>query len=213
MSDEDDNKLYAYTLSSKARNTGEEFGLHADNADAQGIWSDDTTIWVADSADDKVYAYALSDGTRQDGTGSTTDLEFALDGSNTDPRGLWSDGDTMYVVDSADDKIYDYILPRANNEATGEPTISGTNLVGQTQTANKGTIADADGLPLESTFTYQWIRVTLGIGPQHRSRHYRGDLQDLHDRRLPTRARSSRSRSASPTTPAMTRAAPARCRG
>ena len=47
-----------------------------------------------------------------------------------------------------------------NNEATGAPTISGTNLVGQTQTANKGTIADTDGLPLESTFTYQWIRVS-----------------------------------------------------
>ena len=49
-----------------------------------------------------------------------------------------------------------------NNEATGEPTISGANLVGQTQTANKGSIADADGLPLESTFTYQWIRVSSG---------------------------------------------------
>ena len=49
-----------------------------------------------------------------------------------------------------------------NNEATGEPTISGTNLVGQAQTANKGSIADADGLPLESTFTYQWIRVSSG---------------------------------------------------
>ena len=180
VSDEDDNKLYAYTLNGGARNAGAEFDLHADNADAQGIWSDDTTIWVVDSADDKVYAYALSDGTRQDGTGSTTDLEFALGGSNTDPRGLWSDGDTMYVVDSADDKIYDYILPRANNEATGEPTISGTNLVGQTQTANKGSIADADGVPAESTFTYQWIRVPPS---RHRNRHYRGDLEDLHDRR------------------------------
>ena len=120
VSDEDDDKLYAYTLNGGARNTGAEFDLHADNADAQGIWSDDTTIWVADSADDKVYAYALSDGTRQDGTGSTTDLEFALGGNNTDPRGLWSDGDTMYVVDSADDKIYDYALPAqpASDDAT-----------------------------------------------------------------------------------------------
>ena len=49
-----------------------------------------------------------------------------------------------------------------NSAATGEPTISGTNLVGQTLTANKGTIADTDGLPLESTFTYQWIRVSSG---------------------------------------------------
>ena len=47
-----------------------------------------------------------------------------------------------------------------NNAATGAPTISGTNLVGQPQTANKGSIADADGLPLESTFSYRWIRVS-----------------------------------------------------
>ena len=31
----------------------------AGNADAQGIWSDDTTIWVADFTDAKVYSYNL----------------------------------------------------------------------------------------------------------------------------------------------------------
>ena len=50
----------------------------------------------------------------------------------------------------------------AAGDAAGEPTISGTNLVGQTLTANQGTIADTDGVPAESTFTYQWIRVSSG---------------------------------------------------
>ena len=33
--------------------------LAAGNADAQGIWSDDTTIWVADFTDAKVYSYNM----------------------------------------------------------------------------------------------------------------------------------------------------------
>ena len=45
----------------------------------------------------------------------------------------------------------------ANNAATGVPTISGTTEVGETLMADKGTIADADGVP--TTLTYQWIRV------------------------------------------------------
>ena len=49
-----------------------------------------------------------------------------------------------------------------STDATDEPTISGTPLVGETLTANQGTIADADGVPAESTFTYQWIRVSGG---------------------------------------------------
>ena len=52
-----------------------------------------------------------------------------------------------------------YLSLPANNAATGTPTISGTATVGQTLMAAKGTIADADGVPAESAFTYQWIRV------------------------------------------------------
>ena len=47
----------------------------------------------------------------------------------------------------------------SNNPATGKPAITGTAKVGLTLTAGKGTIADADGVPAESTFTYQWVRV------------------------------------------------------
>ena len=50
-----------------------------------------------------------------------------------------------------------YLSLPANNDATGEPAITGTATVGQELTATTGTIADDDGLP--SSFTYQWVRV------------------------------------------------------
>ena len=31
--------------------------------------------------------------------------------SNNSPRGIWSDGDVMYVADANDDKIYSYNMP------------------------------------------------------------------------------------------------------
>ena len=46
--------------------------------------------------------------------------------------------------------------PAANNLATGAPTISGTAQVGETLTADKSGIADADGLA-NATFSYQWL--------------------------------------------------------
>ena len=33
--------------------------------------------------------------------------------SNNSPRGLWSDGDVMYVVDASDGKVYTYNMPDA----------------------------------------------------------------------------------------------------
>ena len=44
-----------------------------------------------------------------------------------------------------------------NNNAEGEPTISGMAQVGQMLTANVSAIRDTDGLP--SGFDYRWVRV------------------------------------------------------
>ena len=46
--------------------------------------------------------------------------------------------------------------PPANNEATGNPTISGTAQVDKTLAADTSGIADADGLS-GATFSYQWV--------------------------------------------------------
>ena len=50
-----------------------------------------------------------------------------------------------------------YLSLPANNDATGEPAITGTAQVGQALTADASPIMDIDGLP--SSFTYKWFRV------------------------------------------------------
>ena len=45
--------------------------IAAGNLDSStGIWSDGTTMWVADTSEDKLYAYDLSGGVRVDYVGS-----------------------------------------------------------------------------------------------------------------------------------------------
>ena len=97
------NKLVAYSVAAKTRQTTNDVNLHNDNSDPRGIWSDQTTIWVADNSDDKIYAYQLSDGARD----ASKDFDTLAAGNNS-PRGIWSDGTTMWVLDQVDDKIYAY---------------------------------------------------------------------------------------------------------
>ena len=129
VADGPDGKLYAYALDGGTRQDGsggatdKEFDLHSDNGSPRGVWSDGATIWVADFADSKLYAYALDGGTRQDGTGGTTNKEFALHGDNGSPRGVWSDGATVWVADFADSKLYAYALDGgARQDGTGGTT-------------------------------------------------------------------------------------------
>ena len=55
----------------------------------------------------------------------------------------------------------DTAMATITRAATGVPAITAANAfrVPGVLTANKGTIADTDGLPLESTFTWQWVQV------------------------------------------------------
>ena len=89
-----------------ARDPAAEFnGLHsAGNTSPFGIWSDGTTMWVADNTDDKIYAYNLATKARVPGR----DFETLEAAGNTVPFGIWSDGTTMWVADYADEKIYAY---------------------------------------------------------------------------------------------------------
>ena len=113
-------KIFAYDLP-EAPATVEAFPFGRDpagdlgrlnateNHHAEGIWSDGTTMWVADHVDDHVYAYWLSDGARVE------ELEFDLYSrllfeGNHHARGIWSDGTTMWVADHNDDRIYAYRL-------------------------------------------------------------------------------------------------------
>ena len=85
--------------------------LDGGNDRATGVWSDGTTLWVADNADgagDAVYAYDRESGER------LTEREFTLAETNRAPRGFWSDGETVWVSDSGRERLFAYDL------ATGE---------------------------------------------------------------------------------------------
>ncbi len=80
-------------------------------------------------------------------TFDTTDKKTAFSWTNS---GLsWNSGDTVIAFLTVEDR-----------DPTGQPTISGTLVVGSTLTANIADVGDANGLPTSaSDFSYQWVRV------------------------------------------------------
>ena len=96
------------TVAAFDRDPSLEFGrslFNAGNHEPQGLWSDGTTMWVADATDDKLYAYDLFSKARVPGK----DFDGLKAAGNEDPSGIWSDGTTMWVADHEDDKIYAYL--------------------------------------------------------------------------------------------------------
>lgn len=106
--DRNDGRLYAYDMTTKnhvgsrdinlmnGRRTGERYSPH-------GIWSDGTTMWVSDhgsvpvtGTSPRILAYNLATK-RADTSKEFRTLRPAIE----NPRGIWSDGTTMYVA-SAD---------------------------------------------------------------------------------------------------------------
>ncbi len=89
-------------VQAQSRDSGSDFTLGAANGYPTGIWSDGTTMWVADFEDHKLYAYRMSDRSRDSGK------DFTLDAANGSPVGIWSDGTTMWASDFTDAKLYAY---------------------------------------------------------------------------------------------------------
>ncbi len=105
-------KIYAYDMTTKERDSSKDFDtLDAENTSPQGIWSDGTTMWVVDSypvpfttSSKKIYAYNMITKERD----SSKDFNMLQDAGNHHARDIWSDGDTMWVADYGDNKIYAY---------------------------------------------------------------------------------------------------------
>ncbi|WP_420445371.1 Calx-beta domain-containing protein [Candidatus Poriferisodalis sp.] len=123
------NKVFAYTISSGAHDSSKDFeqlyvstNTAAQNAETpRGIWSNGTTMFVADSDDDNVFAYKHSDESQDSAK------NLALTSANDNPKGMWFDGRVLWVVDETDDAIYPYDLPDAqpdNTPAVGDPAIT-----------------------------------------------------------------------------------------
>ena len=90
------------------------------NEDPTGIWSDDTTMWVADDIDDKIYAYNLATKAHDE----SKDFDTLDAAGNNLPYGIWSDSTTMWVADYTDDKIYAYSMStKARDESKDFDTL------------------------------------------------------------------------------------------
>ena len=132
------NSLFAYDLES-----GEfiaEYVLDDANGDPRGIWSDRVTVWVSDHGAKRLFAYRLpaledAEDAAEEAAGDA-ELERVGDeefknlsrAGNNSPRGIWSDGDVMYVADENDDKVYSYNLPAAIDARLASLTLSGIDI-------------------------------------------------------------------------------------
>ena len=123
--------LFAYDLA-----TGDptaEYALDSTNGDPHGLFFDGVTFWVSDHGAKRLFAYRLEAG--EDGEaelGRNRDEEFPNTilsrASNNSPRGIWSDGDVMYVADESDDKVYTYNMPDAVDARLASLSLSGVDL-------------------------------------------------------------------------------------
>ena len=128
--------LFAYDLAS-----GEllgEYELASANGDPHGVWSDGVSVWVSDHGAKRLFAYRLparpeapaaEDAEPQD-LERVSDEEFKelSKASNNSPRGLWSDGDVMYVADESDARVYSYNMPDAIDARLSSLSLSGVDI-------------------------------------------------------------------------------------
>ena len=114
-----------------------EYALDSANDDPRGIWSDRVTVWVSNHDPKRLFAYRLPapEGPAAEDA-EPQDLERASDeeftelskASNNSPRGIWSDGDVMYVADESDDRVYSYNMPDAIDARLASLTLSGVDI-------------------------------------------------------------------------------------
>ena len=111
-----DQKLYAFDAADSSRLPDEEFVLSG--RPYAGIWSDGTTLWALDT-DGTLRAYNLSDGSEITGWSVDLSPDGYYDTREVyEPRGIWSDGDTLWVTgkDDADNaKGFAFELPKGCN--------------------------------------------------------------------------------------------------
>ena len=122
VADQPDDKVYAYKMSDRSHDAAKDITLAGSNTDPVGLWCDANTVWVvndAGAANNKIYAYKRSDGSRDTAKDFDELYKAGEPGAtnNTDPKGLWSNGETMFVVDQEDNKIYAYSISDGSEDS------------------------------------------------------------------------------------------------
>ena len=140
----------------------------AGNYDPEGIWSDGTTVWVADRDDDRIYAYSLRDNLR-DPSKEFNGLNAAF---NHDARGIWSDGSTMWVADSGRDWVYGYNMSE-DPLFTPAPAVLGVPSRLTVEPANRHGVVRLNWRPAENANVQ---RIYLANADSSESRYWGFDL-------------------------------------
>ena len=132
--DQTDNHVYAYKLENNAaaHNAYESFGIGDDTNAPWGVWEnadahggDSETAWVTNTG--RIYAHNHEGQESQEpqdnsNYGDRLQLkDIRLDTGNSAHRGTWSDGDTIWVVDEDDQKLYAYHLDSMRRKVSGSP--------------------------------------------------------------------------------------------
>ena len=137
------NSLFAYDLGNGELRA--EYALDSANADPHGIWSDTVTVWVSNHDPKRLFAYRLpmlpdeeADSSEEDADDDARELKRNRDeefpdtvlsrASNNSPRGIWSDGDVMYVVDKSDGRVYSYNMPDVIDARLASLSLSGIDI-------------------------------------------------------------------------------------
>ena len=131
VADGTDNKVYAYTLSTGAQDSTKDITLAMANANATGVWCDANTIWVVDDDDvgsNDIFAYNRADGTQNTDV-DFPDLDPEVMGSplNANPRGIYSNGETMFVVDDEDATVYAWNVSDQTRDSDKEIALDSDN--------------------------------------------------------------------------------------
>ena len=122
-------KIFAYNLGTKARETHNEFDTldAAGNNLPAGIWSDGKTMWVADVVDRKIYAYNIASKNRDE----TKDFNTPTAAGQGSTFGITSNNTTMWVSEAFQSKLYAYNLPPPSDDATlSALTVSPKDIIG-----------------------------------------------------------------------------------
>ena len=123
-------KLFAYDVSSGSRVGTKDVRLENSNDNPVAVWSDGTTVWVAEdesgTQNEFLYAYALDQDPNEQQL-LQSGLSIHLDSDNSNPAGAWSDGDTIWVSDSEDDKLYAYDLTGKQRQSAKDITLVNAN--------------------------------------------------------------------------------------
>ena len=111
--------IYAYKKSTLMYDSSKDITLDLGNI--VGIWSDGTTVWWTRHTGSYVIASKTVDGARDPDKSLRLYEDRGGNKLNNRPQRLWSNGETMWVADIADNKLYSYTLPPA---AAGDTTLS-----------------------------------------------------------------------------------------